>query len=142
MFLFFFLYYGFLKITNMLCWDVFGGHTLFQNKLAKCAHLVYKIIKYVVNRYLFSLMFFYMIHAYENVQKNIWLLVSFHRHKNITSRCEHIRISQHTVMKIPTCTKLNCFNVAFYMYFSVREITFFFLPFSVQNDKKSTSLHP
>ena len=43
--------------------------------LSKCVHLVYEMIKYDLNRCLFSLMFSDMIHAYENF-KNKYLASS------------------------------------------------------------------
>ena len=36
--------------------------------LVKCVRLVYEITKYVLNKYLFLLRFFDMIHAYEKFQ--------------------------------------------------------------------------
>ena len=50
--------------------------------LIKYVNFVYKIITYVLNRCLFSLMFSDMIHTYEKFQKIIWLLVSLNRHKH------------------------------------------------------------
>ena len=64
-----------------------------QNRvlLTKCVHLVYEIIKCSLSRAPFSLMFSDMIGAYEKFQKNIWVLVSFPRHKkhNSASRAHY-----------------------------------------------------
>ena len=64
---------------------------------------------YALNKYPFSLKFSDIIHTYEKFQNKIWLLVSLNRHKNIILRCMHINVTQHVVMKTPTCTKFNFF---------------------------------
>ena len=93
---------------------------MFQNHvlLAKSDHLVYKITNYVLNRDQFLLMFLNMIHEYEKFQKNICILVSFYRHKNIISRHVHTNVTQYTVVKTPTFIKFNKNQVKYiFIYF-------------------------
>ena len=45
----------------------------------------------------------------KNFKQNIWVLVSFPRHKNIIPRRVHIKVVQHMVMKTPTWTKMRKF---------------------------------
>ena len=47
----------------------------------------------------------------------IWKMIhAFHRQKNTISRCVHIRVVQHMVVKTPTCTKLSKNVSQIYIY--------------------------
>ena len=94
--------------------------------LVNCVNLVYKMIKYVMNRSVSINIF-----GYDTCRNMSFfgggVLVSFHHHKNIISRRVHINVTQHMVMKTQTCTNLNFSpwqrkNIDFYMSFPVREI--------------------